>query len=167
MTDEKAIAGSAEVSESSNLDKARDTGEKIRAKIAEQIARHDRTPFQDMLSTAVSVGPSPTAWKKLAARDPEKYVRAVDRLRGAAGYIDRTEHVHVKTTPKELAQTLVARHGIDKAEQMLTLHGLPLSLLDDLRPPESAQDASKDTHVLNGEYQEISPENDTDTAQDT
>lgn len=73
--------------------------------------------------------PSLTAWRKMAKADPEKYTRALSNLTKIAGYTERSESLNVTMDARDLAQTLVARYGQDKAKAMLELHGLPASLL--------------------------------------
>ncbi len=119
----------------------------VRKNLMNQLAQQDHQPFREILADAVSVKPKKKAWRELANTDPEKYTRAVNQLRKAAGYIDKTEHHQINHSASDLAATLVARYGPAKARQMLELHGLPVELVPDaiegeLVDTESASDAA-------------------------
>ncbi len=105
-------------------------GQAVVDQLEKRLARYDRGPFQGMLADALSVKPSRTAWRKLAAKNPERYVAAVSQLAKPAGFGERSETLSVSMDLTSLAETLVARHGADKAQKMLGLFGLPASLAE-------------------------------------
>lgn len=100
----------------------------VRDALEKRVARQDRQPFQEMLATAMSVAPSPTAWKRFATKNPDRYTKAVQELAKMSGYVDRTEHVHIRHDAQSVAAELVKRFGQDKARAILSNMGLPASL---------------------------------------
>ena len=135
-------------------------GKAVTKKLEERLARYDRGPFQSMLADALAVKPSLTAWRKLAARSPERYVAAVTQLAKPSGFGERSESIQVKANLSDLASTLVARHGEDKAGKMLSLFGLPAELAQNRA--ESTIIEAEATHVETEKTPENSPESATE-----
>ena len=104
-------------------------GDEVTKALEARLMRYDRSPFMGMLADAATVAPSKTAWRKLARRDPEKYVRAVSTLAKTAGFADKTESVKITGTLDELVNILVARHGPEKTMTVLQSMGLPTTLV--------------------------------------
>ncbi len=100
----------------------------VRARIRRNVEQAAREPFQAVLADALYNKPKNKHWRALA-NDPEAWARSVKNLAPLAGYVDRRESLNVTMSSTELADTLVARYGPDKARQMLALHGLPESLI--------------------------------------
>lgn len=102
----------------------------VRERIKQRIARYDRAPFQDHLATALERGPKPAHWHALAKKNPARWADAVSTLAKVSGFAERSESVHVQLGPQEIAQQLVARHGQQKALELLKAAGLPTSLIE-------------------------------------
>lgn len=117
------------------------TGPEVLARIQDRLDRYDRGPFREMLTDAVAQKPSLTAWRKLAAKDPEKWSRAVTGLAKTAGFADRSESVNVKLDINELIDQTISRYGPDRARAILASMNLPLPQ----RLQESAQAAIPET----------------------
>lgn len=128
----------------------------VKANLAARVARQDRGPFQELLAETLHYKPKPKALRELA-KDPEKHARTVKTYAQLAGYIERKESLNVSMTAKELADTLVARYGAEKARKMLELHNLPQSLIPDsktetidaspITTPETAPDSPESANL--------------------
>ena len=96
-----------------------------------QLARYDRSPFQNHLAVALSPGiaPSMSAWRRMAKKDPEKWSRSITMLAKAAGFADKSERINVNIDPGTMAKELVARFGHTRALSLLSAAGLPTDLI--------------------------------------
>ena len=103
--------------------------------IQDRLDRYDRGPFREILTDATAQRPSLTAWRKLAAKDPEKWSRAVGNLAKTAGFADRSETVNVKFDINQLIDQTIKRYGPDKARAIIQSMNLPL--------PQSLQDTAR------------------------
>ena len=106
---------------------------RIRERLIAQLGRFDRTPFQDLLATAVLAGQGTKArkaWTELAERDPAKYASAISSLAKPAGFGERTESVQIGVTPEQLVAELMGRYGAERARMMLEASGIPVALID-------------------------------------
>jgi len=100
----------------------------LQAALEKRVASRDRGIFTGILAKGLSIAPRQKDWKKLR-EDPEKYGRTIATFAKLNGYAERTESVNVSMDVNALAETLVNRYGAEKARTMLTMHGLPASLI--------------------------------------
>jgi len=104
-------------------------GKEVIKRIADQLARFDRAPFQQHLATALSVGPSLSSWRKQSKKNPEAWARSVASLAKVAGFAERKETLNLTLDPEAMSRELVARYGTTKAQTLLEAAGLPVSLI--------------------------------------
>lgn len=98
-------------------------------RIESRLARYDRGPFQEQLARALACGPSKSAWRSLAKKNPAAWAQSVEKLAKVSGFAERTESLSLTMDPQQIARELVARHGPDKAALLLQAAGLPSGLV--------------------------------------
>ena len=91
----------------------------VAKRLKERLARYDRGPFLDLTARFMRNAPSEDAIKAKGEKDPESWARSTRIMASLGGYAERSEHVNVNISAKDVVANLVARVGLDKARQAL------------------------------------------------
>lgn len=110
----------------------------VRNALAKRVAERNRDVFSEPLVKALRIAPRDKDLKILR-ESPVDWSRYVKTMSALNGYADRSVHETVHYDIGQLAETILARYGPDKAREMWLLHGLPEAMLPAQTVPDEPQ----------------------------